>query len=188
MREPASARKLREVLEKFDTPERRRFQIDGEPWQWTRQEFERAKEACSEVVDRWSRAVWVEPDSRLEDLQRCYASAHLHPLLWFALKPSIWVYRGVPRRCKDAALRVGDWVALDRAYAAEHGGVRCRVLRTRVPTQDIVWAGTDSNEYFYAPRGLESTSSDMHRVIVTWAVQQGLAVPERVLRDYPDLA
>lgn len=55
-----------------------------------------------------------------------------------------------------AEIRPGDWVTLCRRYAENHGGPEYagRVVEMRVPAEDVLWAGTDGNEYFYAPKAM----------------------------------
>lgn len=63
----------------------------------------------------------------------------------------VTIYRGVPKRLANAGLRPGDWVALSRSYAALHGGAGSVVIQKRVPAQDVAWAGTDPNEWWWCP-------------------------------------
>jgi len=60
----------------------------------------------------------------------------------------VTIYRGVPHGVTE--IRPGDWVALTHSYAAQHnrGG---NVIKRRVPAREVAWAGTDQNEYYYAP-------------------------------------
>ena len=59
----------------------------------------------------------------------------------------VTIYRSVPAGV--STIRPGDWVALSRRYAAQHG--RGVVLSRRVPAGHVLWAGTDMNEWFYTP-------------------------------------
>lgn len=151
-----------------------------EPWQMTRQEFEDAREAGRIDADRWTRAVWAEASDRLPALKDSVPADHLHPLLRGGAPAKIRVYRGVPAGAAQSALRPGDWVALTRAYAANHGGPSARVVAETVPAADVVWAGTDENEYHYAPADLAATGGDLHGSIVAWAVRRGLPVPRTI--------
>lgn len=60
---------------------------------------------------------------------------------------TITIYRSVPPGIDE--IRPGDWVALDRGYAAQLG--RGRILKKTVPLEHVMWAGTDENEWFYVP-------------------------------------
>lgn len=151
-----------------------------EPWQMTRLEFEEAREADRIDADRWTRAVWAEEADRLPALKESMPADHLHPLLRGGAPAKIRVYRGVPAGAAQSALRPGDWVALTRAYAANHGGPSARVVAETVPAADVVWAGTDENEYHYAPADLAATGGDLHGSIVAWAVRRGLPVPRTI--------
>jgi len=90
----------------------------------------------------------TEDDYRLPNLSRIVPPEHLHPVVKLAL-PNVTIYRAVPEGITE--IRPGDWVALDRHYAGTHsrGGA---VLSKRVPADDVAWAGTDKNEYYYVPR------------------------------------
>lgn len=59
----------------------------------------------------------------------------------------VTIYRTVPEGV--TSIQPGDWVALSRSYAQSMS--RGRVLSVRVPARDVVWAGTDENEWFYVP-------------------------------------
>jgi hypothetical protein len=64
------------------------------------------------------------------------------------------VYRSVTKADPDVAIVPGDWIALERAYAAQHGrlgGDAPRMMQSKVPAKDIRWAGTSADEYFYVP-------------------------------------
>lgn len=62
-------------------------------------------------------------------------------------RDTITIYRAVPPGVTQ--IRPGDWVALDRGYAAELG--RGRILKKTVPLRHVMWAGTDEHEWFYVP-------------------------------------
>jgi Large polyvalent protein associated domain 22 len=72
-----------------------------------------------------------------------------------SLQKTVKIYRGVPSTLKDDVIRLGDWVSLDKSYAKEHGSGETgknKIIEMEVPAEDIVWAGTDMNEWFYAPK------------------------------------
>ena len=57
------------------------------------------------------------------------------------------IYRAVPLGIDD--IRPGDWVALERDYAASMS--RGHILEKTVPADEVVWAGTDLHEWFWIP-------------------------------------
>ena len=68
----------------------------------------------------------------------------------------VTIYRGVPSDLENPQIRAGDWVTLIRRYAGYHGTGETgssQIISAEVPASDIVWAGTDENEWFYAPHG-----------------------------------
>lgn len=68
--------------------------------------------------------------------------------------PSVTMYRGVPDDVRSPVIRPGDWVTLNPVYAKGHGSGRTgktRVIQAHAKVGDLVWAGTDENEFFYAP-------------------------------------
>lgn len=68
----------------------------------------------------------------------------------------VTIYRGVPSHLETPEIRAGDWVALSREYAGEHGTGETgasQIVSDVVPAIDVVWAGTDENEWFYVPHG-----------------------------------
>lgn len=72
------------------------------------------------------------------------------------IKPDskVTLYRSVSKADPDTAIMPGDWVALQRNYAAQHGYLgndAPRMLKTVVPAKDVRWAGTSADEYFYVP-------------------------------------
>ena len=65
--------------------------------------------------------------------------------------PTVKVYRGVPPEFANEPIRPGDWVSLRRGYAQEHGGEGSVIVQDIVNADDVYWAKTDENEYFYVP-------------------------------------
>ncbi len=61
----------------------------------------------------------------------------------------ITIYRGIATGDPAKQIRPGDWVTLKKNYAKQHGSGK--VIEKRVPAIDVSWAGTDENEWFYAP-------------------------------------
>ena len=67
----------------------------------------------------------------------------------------VTVYRGIPHNSNTKQIMPGDWVALDKKYASQHGtgeSGKSIVVEMKVPASEIGWAGTDMNEYFYVPK------------------------------------
>lgn len=90
----------------------------------------------------------IEDEYRLPNLASIVPPDQLHHIVKLGL-PRVTIYRGVPEGVTE--IRPGDWVALSSSYAAAHdrGG---HVIRKRVPANDVAWAGTDQNEYYYVPK------------------------------------
>ena len=91
----------------------------------------------------------VDESYRLPNLAQAVPSEYL-PAATKSGAKTVKVYRGVPNGV--AEIRPGDWVAIDRGYAAQHGGAGNKVISMEVPADHVGWAGTDMNEYFYLPR------------------------------------
>jgi len=91
------------------------------------------------------------PEKRLSNLHRSgvIPRSYLERIKGFRPgQARVTIYRGVPPGVTE--IRPGDWVGLNRAYAALHdrgGGV----ISKRVPASEVMWAGTDLNEWFYTP-------------------------------------
>jgi len=162
-------------------------QVEKEPWQMTKEEFDRTAMAVgSNLKERWNRVVAVDDDDRLPNVYKVIPkykwTSIIKQVLEGGLK-TVTVYRGVPRDMDIKEIRPGDWVALDRRFA-KSGKVMSKV----VPVEDVVWAGTDENEFFYAPVSYSDIQSfTTHRSLVQRAIKDGLPVPKEVLKDYPDL-
>lgn len=65
------------------------------------------------------------------------------------------IYRAVAGEDPNQDIRPGDWVALTRSYAAQHlrqTEVPGRIISKKVPAEDVAWAGTDENEWFWSPK------------------------------------
>jgi hypothetical protein len=87
-------------------------------------------------------------------------------------------------------IRPGDWVALERWYAEEHGSGGygdvggARILTRTVPTADVAWAGTSADEWIYAPAECRNPEMSVHEFLVAYAMDRGLHVPPRVAAEY----
>lgn len=104
------------------------------------------------LADRIKRTLLADEDYRLPNLHRS-VPADMVP----EHGSTVTVYRGVPRKVENPVIRPGDWVTLSRDYAQFHGLLNdeaSRVISMSVPAEDVIWAGTDMNEFFYAPRRL----------------------------------
>jgi len=57
-------------------------------------------------------------------------------------------------------IKPGDWVTFDPEYAKTHsvGRGSVRLIEKVVPAQDVIWAGSDWNEWFYAPASMADNS------------------------------
>lgn len=88
----------------------------------------------------------AEDEWRLPNLATVLPPEHLHPIVKLR-RARVTIYRAVPEEATE--IRPGDWVALSADIA--HGMGRGKVLSKTVPASDVVWAGTDVNEYFYVP-------------------------------------
>jgi hypothetical protein len=101
---------------------------------------------ASDEADRHARA---HPDAeyRLPNVHTIVPAEHMRQVPYRPGQPTITIYRSVPAGV--AEIRPGDWVALTRAYAQSHG--RGTLLSKVVPVAHVAWAGTDMNEWFYAP-------------------------------------
>lgn len=116
-------------------------------------------------ADRVNRVAFAEDDWRLQNLKEVWPRDR-----WSMLPkvqenpparagagqegPSVTMYRGVPDDVRSPVIRPGDWVTLNPVYARGHGSGRTgktRVIQADAPVGDLVWAGTDENEFFYAP-------------------------------------
>lgn len=104
------------------------------------------------LSDRIRRCILADEDYRLPFLHRSVPVSMVP-----AHGKTVVLYRGVPKDVEEPVIRPGDWVSLSRAYALQHGHAMertVRVLSLNVPAEDVIWAGTDMNEFFYAPRSL----------------------------------
>lgn len=72
-------------------------------------------------------------------------------------KPTIKVYRAVPKDVKESANRSGDWVTPSKEYAKMHGDNRLkgeyRIIEQDVLASDLWWDGNDVNEWGYDDGG-----------------------------------
>ena len=58
-------------------------------------------------------------------------------------------------RASNEPIKIGDWVYLERARALEWARqTKSRVQSKVVHTEDVVWAGTSVEEWFYIPKDM----------------------------------
>ena len=68
----------------------------------------------------------------------------------------VTIYRAIAKNDPNSTIRPGDWIAIDRKYAEQHGAdgfgdVGSRIISKKVPAKDIGYAGTSADEWVYAP-------------------------------------
>lgn len=83
----------------------------------------------------------------------------------FGPSRTVAIHRGVPRGV--AAIDIGDWVALDPAYAADSGEINNRswhVVSLVVPKTDVVWDNNDAKEWVYSPRSLRARAVSLRTI------------------------
>jgi len=72
-------------------------------------------------------------------------------------KPRIRIYRGYTDEIKP-----GDWVYLERSRAEDHAEIHgYRVYEKEVSPEDIIWAGTSPDEWYYVPKRLRGYFSSL---------------------------
>ena len=101
---------------------------------------------------RKSRSENVDDDYRLPNIHNAVPKEYVPKQ---ASQQVVTIYRGAPSTVENATIRPGDWVSLDKAYAEQHGTGEMgssKVISIEVPADHVAWAGTDMNEWFYAPR------------------------------------
>jgi uncharacterized protein len=104
---------------------------------------------------------WIEHEAPglLERVQRLVSADHEYRLdqidvpqiskqIYYRKVP---LFRAVPMGCN---IRPGDWVSLNFDYARQHiRGESVEVANlSMVDLEDVFWAGTDENEFFYLPK------------------------------------
>lgn len=71
-------------------------------------------------------------------------------------KPTVTIYRAVPRSLKEGKVRNGDWVSLSESYVKVHGehalNGNYRIMKEEVPAENLYWDGNDINEWGYDDR------------------------------------
>jgi hypothetical protein len=71
-------------------------------------------------------------------------------------KPTVTIYRAVPKSLKEGKVRNGDWVSLSESYVKVHGehalNGNYRIMKEEVPAENLYWDGNDINEWGYDDR------------------------------------
>lgn len=71
-------------------------------------------------------------------------------------KPTVTIYRAVPKSLKEGKVRNGDWVSLSESYVKVHGehalNGNYRIMKEEVPAENLYWDGNDINEWGYNDR------------------------------------
>jgi hypothetical protein len=96
---------------------------------------------------RLLRAGATNDDYRLPNVHRVIPAERMKNVPYNG-QSEVMIFRGVSKDDPSKIIRPGDWVSLSKTYAKRHGG---KVLSRKVPAIDVTWAGTDENEWFYAP-------------------------------------
>lgn len=68
-------------------------------------------------------------------------------------KPTVTIYRAVPKSLREGKVRNGDWVTLSESYAKQHGNHALdgnyRIMKEEVPAENLYWDSNDINEWGY---------------------------------------
>jgi len=162
--------------------------INKQPWEMTKDEFDRTGlQVGSNLKERFNRVMGADDDYRLPNLKHHMPKDRLTPIM-INTPDMVTIYRGAS--CEYDDIQPGNWVALKHEYAKQHtvGRAKGHVISKQVSASDVVWAGTDENEFFYAPKSYQvSYASTTHRALIDYALKNGFNIPEEVLKDYPDL-
>jgi hypothetical protein len=99
---------------------------------------------------RMLRASVTDDNNRLPNVHRIIPANRMKGIPYRG-ESEMWIYRGTGPGDPNKTIRAGDWVALKKSYAQQMVKSGGRLLKKRVKAWDIVWAGTDENEWFYVP-------------------------------------
>jgi hypothetical protein len=91
-----------------------------------------------------------QPEHALDKVHTKFNGEWNRPISYSGAK-EVTVHRGVPGHVDSPNISPGDWVSLSKKWASKHGGEGNKVTSHKVPASDVYWAGTDENEWFYAP-------------------------------------
>ena len=86
------------------------------------------------------------------------------------------LYRAISADDPVDGIVPGDWVAIERSYAEDHGSggygdVGSKIVELDVEAADVTWAGTDANEWIYSPRDLRQDIGT-HEAMVKQAMEE----------------
>lgn len=119
--------------------------LEQHPWPAVRNWLEREE---PDLLERIKRLRFADPGYELQHLKRYLPPANQLAVAYRGGPVTVW--RAAPA---GGEIRPGDWVALDRNYAAQHAaanGTELLALELVQPS-DVSWSGTDENEFFYLP-------------------------------------
>lgn len=158
------------------------------PWEMPYEAWASLKDALTlaegrSEFDRWARALHAEGDLRsaMDAYHRDFAyeiQALVNQYRNVDPERKVAIYRAVPRPAPNV-IRPGDWVSLERRYAASHGSAGYRdaggskVVSAMVPAKDVAWAGTSADEWLFAPREFRAPDVGVHEALVEYARAQG---------------
>jgi len=183
----------------------RNFLESTEPHQMTREQFNSWKHLSykNEVrADRMSRALSADPSNELPTAIRNHSEdfgyeeggpGFVEKFIDIEPDDTVTIYRAISSDDPSDGILPGDWVALERWYADEHGAdgygdVGSKVVELEVRAADVTWAGTDQNEWIYSPRDLRSQESlGAHESMIKQAMEEGESIPPEVMAEYPRL-
>jgi hypothetical protein len=118
------------------------------------------KQTDSNLLERINRLIVVDDEYRLDLVQEIIPEENLLRMGHDPDGHQIDVWRSLP---VGGEIRPGDWIALSADYAKKHlrerekTGFEVKRLRA-VRHDDIYWAGTDENEFFYLPAAWRKTA------------------------------
>ncbi len=134
-------------------------------------------------LDRWARALHADEDLPSAMAQYGRDFAYEAPQMvrkYTGVSPDqkVAIYRAVGKDMPNV-IKPGDWVALERKYAVQHGrsgfGEQggSKVLFAMVPARNIAWAGTSADEWIFAPQEFRSTDIGVHDALLEYARFKG---------------
>jgi len=164
------------------------------PWLMTREEFNATRsEPGGGLYAKLRNVVLAPPAERrlatLEEYAEWQAeqkTGALPPPRELMRRHETWpIWALVPKGRREIV--AGDRVAL-RVDALRPGPDDDIVQGTAKP-EDVLFVGPDWwSDYVYAPAAMASPGEEViHRAVVRWAVRVGMAVPRRVLVEYPEI-
>lgn len=151
----------------------------SQPWEMPQEEFRRFAEGLTlsegaAEFERIAHALYMDEElpTAMATYGRHFAQDNAYLRRFFGVRDDdpVLVYRGLGRKDPHKVIRPGDWVALDARYARTHGKARGgQVLSGQVAARDVVWARTDANEWFYAPRACRQPGLSLYEYLLGYA-------------------